>query len=333
MGGETILRSIGIILSVALLSSQLETTAQPNPASEKSDLRFHRLKVEPLVASTFPTHRLFHDGLKEQVVVITAQGLERIGWDPRPEGTCWLLRLPEKIFVNGRKLHYQVGLNWEQKGGRWSYADAPIRDLLDAWEFKPGRGHFPKPERQREQPIIGRQAASIEAQPRGAYYRLSLTNTSEASWRDVYVHLCLNHYQAPMTGYRPFLKIGDRWIDYPEVAENLASRFLPVKGMGATYSRLGGDRRNAASKEWMPGSELGFPGIVCWNVTSKGHLLISHFATQAIAVMANQNWPCTDLHLWFGEIRPGQTVSRTGRVLIAEADLEAFIRSEEDLVP
>ena len=67
-------------------------------------------------------------------------------------------------------------------------------------------------------------------------------------------------------------------------------------------------------------------------MTSQGHLLTCHAATHAIAVGANQNWPCTDMHLWYGSIQPGKTVTRTGHVVIAKADLEAFVRHEGTLI-
>ena len=40
-------------------------------------MKFHQLKVEPQVHSSYPTYRRYHDGLAPQVVVIRVDGLEQ----------------------------------------------------------------------------------------------------------------------------------------------------------------------------------------------------------------------------------------------------------------
>ncbi len=102
------------------------------------------------------------------------------------------------------------------------------------------------------------------------------------------------------------------------------STFLPVEGREEEYSRV------------RPGSmtapPVSFPGVVCWNITNKGHLLTAHLSNDSLAVLANQNAPCTDLLLWFGNLEPGQQATRGGHILIAETDLKSFRQQEAALM-
>ena len=304
-------------------------TGPPDPETgvpPSSDLDFHRLQVEPLVHSTYPTYRRYHDALAPQMVVITARGLERIGWEDRREKSSWLLRLTEQIYVNGRKLHYQVGMQWVNGGNRWTYSDAPVRDLMGLWKLDPKRDfyYYQLDEAAARQPVLGRQSAGIYADSTGAHYSVSIANGSGEPWNDVHAWICLDHYHTPVTGYRPYLKVGSSWIEYQRLPGVGSATFLPVEGRNGEYFRV------------RPGSKapssVSFPGVVCWNVTDKGHLLTAHFSRDALAVLANQNAPCTDLLLWFGDLQPGQRVTRGGHVLIARASLEEFQRQESGLM-
>ena len=82
----------------------------------------------------------------------------------------------------------------------------------------------------------------------------------------------------------------------------------------------------------MTSPSVSFPGVVCWNITNKGLLLTAHLSKDSLAVLANQNAPCTDLLLWFGDLEPGQKVTRGAHILIAETDLKSFREQEADLM-
>ena len=83
-------------------------------------MKFHQLKVEPQVHSSYPTYRRYHDGLAPQVVVIRVDGLERIGWEDRPAKASWIVRLPEQIYINGKSFITRWG--WS---GNWKGSDGP----------------------------------------------------------------------------------------------------------------------------------------------------------------------------------------------------------------
>ena len=117
-----------------------EQAAPQEETASTPDIEFHRLKVEPVVHSTYPTSQRFKDGLAPQVLVITAEGLEQIGLEDRPEKASWMLRLSEQIYVNGKKLHYQVGMQWNRKEAAWSYTDAPVKDVNGLWTKDPRSG-------------------------------------------------------------------------------------------------------------------------------------------------------------------------------------------------
>ncbi len=308
------------LLFLALLLLQACSQQIQTPASV--DMKFHRLKVEPQVHSSYPTYRRYHDGLAPQVVVITVDGLERIGWEDRPAKASWIVRLPEQIYINGKKLHYQVGMEWKLEGMRWSYFGSPVKDLNGLWKQDPNEGFSLDPAAE-QKPVLGRQAASIYADSMGAHYSVEVTNGSDETWRDVYTWICLDHFHTPVTGYRPYLKIGSSWTEYQKIPNVGPGTFLPIEGREEEYSRV------------RPGSMMApavsFPVVVCWNITNKGHLLTAHLSNDSLAVLANQNAPCTDLLLWFGNLEPGQQVTRGGHILIAETHLESFQEQESAL--
>ena len=319
-----------ILLAAALLPScspappdQKGETAPQEEAASPPELNFHRLKVEPLVHSTYPTYRRFHDGLAPQVVVITAEGLERIGWEDRPAKSSWILRLSEQIYLNGRKLHYQVGMQWSLEGAAWSYTDAPVKDLNDLWKRDPEKGFQLDPSAEKR-PLLGRQSASVYADSRGAHYSLVLTNDSGEEWKDVYAFICVSHYHTPVTGYRPYLKIGSSWTEYQKIPGVGPATFLPVTGRVEDYTRVQAGSRGAPA--------VSFPGVLCWNITNKGHLLTAHLSIDSLAVRGNQNAPCTDQFLWFRDMKPGQQVTRRGHFLVAEASLESFEKQDGALL-
>ena len=314
------------LASVLLVGCAPSLRDQETGIQSSADLDFHRLQVTPLVHSTYPTYRRYHDALAPQVVVVTAQGLDRIGWEDRPEKASWILRLPEQIYVNGRKLHYQVGMRWVREGERWTYADSPVRDLNGFWKQDPKSDSYrfqldPAAERR---PVLGRQGASIHADATGAHYFLSITNGSDEPWRDVHAWVCLDHYHTPVTGYRPYLKVGSSWTEYQKIPGVGPATFLPVVERTGEFHRVRPRSKAPAS--------VGFPGVVCWNITDKGHLLTAHFSRDALAVLANQHAPCTDLLFWFGDLPPGQRAVRTGHVLVARASLEEFGRQEGNIM-
>ena len=303
--------------SPAVVERQIET---PGPVA----MKFHRLKVEPQVHSSYPTYRRYHDALAPQVVVITVDGLERIGWEDRPTNKAsWILRLPEQVYVNGKKLHYQVGMQWELEGTRWSYTGSPVKDLNGLWKKDPSEGFYLDPAAQ-QKPVLGHQAASIYADSTGAHYRVAFSNGSDELWRDVFTWICLDHFHTPVTGYRPYLKVGSSWTEYQKIPNVGPGTFLAVEGREDEYSRV----RPRAMLDPL----VSFPGVVCWNITDKGHLLTAHLSNDALAVLANQNAPCTDLLLWFGDLEPGQEVTRTGHILIAETDLKSFQQQADAII-
>lgn len=294
-------------------------------------MNFYDLKIEPLVRSSYPVHERFRNDLEPLLVVITVEGLERVDWEVRPEKLCWILSAPEMICLNSRKYHYQVGFRWEYRDGTWFYTGCPIRNLHGYWIDVDGITRL-APVSENERPIVGRQAASIHSDTKGVHYSIRAKNTSGQGWHDVFFRLCLNHYQAPITGYRPHFRFEDSWIPFQEIPGVTPHCFFPTQGMLEEYQ--------AASKstpgikpERLPDRPLSFPGIVCWNLTEGGDpLLTCHFSKASVAAGANQLWPCTDLLLWFGDIGPGEELSRTGHVLIMRSDLKDFAKHADDIM-
>lgn len=80
------------------------------------------------------------------------------------------------------------------------------------------------------------------------------------------------------------------------------------------------------------GQPVSFPGVVAWDVLDdERKLLTCHYSRQAVCVGTNQNWPCTDLFLWYGRIEPGEEKTCYGHLLFAEWDVAEFSRHAEDL--
>ncbi len=290
-------------------------------------MSFHALKAEPMVRSSYPTHPRFQGDLEPLLVVLTVPGMERADWDTRAEKLCWILALPEVVFMNGRKFHYQVGFTWESGQGAWFYRDCPVRDLLGAWEYVDGYhrlGSF----REEERPRVGVQGADIYADDLGVHYTVRARNLSDEVWLDACFAVCLNHFQAPLTGYRPHFRFGDRWQPFQEIPGATAACYFPVRDRVEEFNRSLLSKPAASLKQ-----PLSFPGVVCWNQTLEDKpLLVCHVSEDALSVGANQLWPCTDLQLWFGDIEPGEEVSRSGHVLVMESDLAAFAREADGIL-
>ena len=102
--------------------------------------------------------------------------------------------------------------------------------------------------------------------------------------------------------------------------------YFPAPGMVDEYRTSPDDRFHA------PETELSYPGVVSWNQTLQGPLLVAHISTDAVGFGSNQAWPCTDLQLWFGDMAPGETKSAAGHVLVARCDLTTFAEQADALL-
>ena len=318
------LKSVGGASALALPLAN-GYSAQPSKTRDKTEsatlaaIRPIRLDAEPLVKSSYPTHERFNDEIAEQLVVITAKGIEHLDWGQQHKKICWLLRLPEMLYVNHVRFDLQVGMDWRKEQGTWLYTDCPVRNLTGRWKIIDEKYQL-APGTEQEVPTVGKMDASIQSDSLGMHYTLSVTNTSDETWKDVFFWFCLNHYQSRITGYRPHLRLGRSWLPAQEMPSAQHHRYYPAPGMVAEHERIKADRGSFRGDS----PELSFPGVVCWNYTSTGPVLMCHCSKDAVGVGSNQLWPCTDLFLWFGEIAPGEQTSKTGHILLARCDLKTF---------
>ena len=284
-----------------------------------------RLNVRPQVEVPDSVHPRFAGNLEDARVVISPDGLADVDWDVTPEPQAWILTFPELIYCSGEKWGYQTGFEWTEEENLWSYRDYPVRDLLDGWSFVDGTPRL-DPDFAGRAPVLGRLAGSIAPSEVGVRYTLELTNSSRRHWTDVFWWLCLNHYQSRVTGYRPHFRVGSSWVPAQEMRGGRVHTYFPAPGMVDQYRTSPNDGFHA------PETELSYPGVVSWNQTLQGPLLVAHLSTDAVAFGSNQAWPCTDLQLWFGDVAPGETKSATGHVMVARCDLEAFAEQADRLL-
>ena len=284
-----------------------------------------RLNVRPQVEVPDSVHPRFAGNLEDARVVISPDGLADVDWDVTPEPQAWILTFPELIYCSGEKWGYQTGFEWTGEENLWSYRDYPVRDLLDGWSFVDGTPRL-DPDFARRAPVLGRLAGSIGPSEVGVRYTLELTNSSRRPWTDVFWWLCLNHYQSRVTGYRPHFRVGSSWVPAQEMRGGRVHTYFPAPGMVDQYRTSPNDGFHA------PETELSYPGVVSWNQTLQGPLLVAHLSTDAVSFGSNQAWPCTDLQLWFGDVAPGETKSATGHVMVARCDLEAFAEQADRLL-
>ena len=284
-----------------------------------------RLNVRPQVEVPDSVHPRFAGNLEDARVVISPDGLADVDWDVAPEPQAWILTFPELIYCSGEKWGYQTGFEWTGEEDLWSYRDYPVRDLLDGWSFVDGTPRL-DPDFAGRAPVLGRLAGSIGPSEVGVRYTLELTNSSRRPWTDVFWWLCLNHYQSRVTGYRPHFRVGSSWVPAQEMRGGRVHTYFPAPGMVDQYRTSPNDGFHA------PETELSYPGVVSWNQTLQGPLLVAHLSTDAVSFGSNQAWPCTDLQLWFGDVAPGETKSATGHVMVARCDLEAFAEQADRLL-
>jgi len=318
------------LFSWLTVSSRSGGNTQANEQADQAaadEIPFHQLHAEPLVRSSYPVHRRFDNGMAQQSVVITARGLERVDWEVQPEKHCWILLLPEMAFVDRERWDYQTGMDWHQEPGGWAYQNCPLRNLKGRWRDVGGQNQL-APGTEEEVPVLGRMAATVRTDELGVHYALTLTNATNKPWNDVFFWICLNHYQSRITGYRPHFRVGTSWLPAQEMppGRSQVHTYYPAPGMVAAY-RSSPDKRFGRAD-----TELSFPGVVCWNRTAEGPLLVCHCSPNAMAVGSNQNWPCTDLQLWFGTVAAGEQKSKTGHVLVARCDLKTFAGRADEIL-
>jgi len=290
------------------------------------ELQFYQLHVEPFVKSSYPVHERFDNGLAEQRVVITAKDMDRLDWEVRPEKTSWMLHLPEMVYVDRKRFDYQVGMQWKRGATGWSYTDCPFRNLGGRWVQRDGK--FQLDEGAEDLPAVGTIQGTVHADALGAHYEMTLTNSSADVLRNVFFWIDLGHYHAAITGHRPHLRVGKAWLPAQEMPPAETHVYYPAPGMVDEYRTAPQNRPEFHAAD----TELSFPGVVCWNLTAKGPLLVCHCSHDAMAVGSNQLWPCTDLQLWFGDLAPGQKKTRTGHVFIARSDLQTFARHADSIL-
>ncbi len=160
----------------------------------------------------------------------------------------------------------------------------------------------------------------------GVHYAVSLRNTTEELWDDVHQRVCFNSYQSPDTGHRPHVRHQNRWLPLGQLPATDSHCYLPVEGMVDAY------KRSSQFRDGLLGQPVSFPGVVAWDVLDdERKLLTCHCSRQTVCVGTNQNWPCTDLFLWYGRIEPGEEKTCYGHLLFAEWDVAEFSRHAEDV--
>ena len=283
------------------------------------------LSVKPQVEAPELMHPRFIGLLDDARVVITADGLEDVDWDVAAPPQAWILVFPELVYCSGERWGYQSGFEWTGEGDSWSYRDYPVRDLDDGWSLVDGLPRL-DPGFAASAPVLGRLSSSIAPSELGVSYTLEMTNTSRRPWTDVFWWLCLNHYQSRVTGSRPHFRVGpSSWVPAQEMSGARVHTYFPAPGMTAEY------RTSPNATFHAPETELSYPGVVSWNRTLEGPLLVAHLSLDAVAFGSNQAWPCTDLQLWFGDIAPGETKSTTAHVMVARCDLATFAAQADKL--
>ena len=271
-------------------------------------IRFYQLKTEPLIKSTSASRRQpFARGTK-------FDDMEILAYSDELESILWRLNMPEQILCNQTRLHFQVGMDWQEAGGGWYYQKYPVRNLLGVWDKPQGRLN---PFSESQRPIIGEQGANVWVDSRGLHYEVSIKNTSDEAWRDVSAWICLMG-SLPLIAYRPYCQLNQNWVPFQDIPNISSHCYLPVQGMEAEYYRSG---VGGSQEERDP---ISFPGVVAWNFVDRMPLLICHFSEDAVAVGANQNNPCTDLFLWYGNLPPGKEISKRGHLVVANSDLATF---------
>ncbi len=210
-----------------------------------------------------------HDA-EDMCVLVFADGFE---------DRFWYINLPEQIYLNGQKHHYQVGMNWEEDGDGWLYERCPVRNLFGCWD-QSGPKVILK-ENSKSRPVIGYQGTSIRSDDNGIHYEVCVTNDSDIPWQDVYTWICFNSFQSPDTGYRPYVKLNDRWTPFQDIPNVCQHSYLPANGMTAEYART------EIKSNQLARTLLSFPGVAAWNIVKDSPLLTCHYSTDAVSAGSN----------------------------------------------
>ncbi len=201
----------------------------------------------------------------------------------------WFLSLPEMIVPMGGKrceIDHQTVQGWREEDGVWSYPPNALSS----------NGLYP-----------GTVSATIRSKADTVIFDLSMTNQDDKPWANTMAWLCFNHHAAKAY-YRAetFLRTTQGWEPTRLVAE---------------YNSFA--VRERLFSWFTDASQTAEHGIIATRVEEQGQPYVIAIAAQG-AVMLGQTtvWPCTDIGIGFGDLKPGETVTRRGRLYFLPGDLE-----------
>ena len=284
-----------------------------------------QIHVEPMVQSSFEPHPRHRGGDADSLKVLLFAGRNRgqpAGGRPGQGTRYWYVMLPEVIRVNengvpfpGKDWRFQIPQEWQVINGGWAYSGTPVRNLWGLWKYVEGKATFDH-EAGKQRPVLGKQSAGILSDATGAHYYVRLKNTSRVPWNDVHVIVCFNSFMSPETGFRPYVNIDGNWVPYQDIPDISNHAYLPVAGMEQAYART------RLPLRWTrPAPSLAIPAIAAWNFVDQGPLLTCHYSRHAVGLGANQEWPCTDLSMWYGDLAPGEEKVCWGHVWVGQVRL------------
>ena len=201
----------------------------------------------------------------------------------------WFLRLPELVVpMNAQRndVDYQEVRNWRRNDRGWSYPEIPLS----------AKGNYE-----------GTISSQIESDEDSVTFEISLTNHGPRAWENTLAWLCFNHHAAQSY--------------YPAQTHILTQRGwerTELKGTHYSFS-VGG----CELPWWERSGQKTTRGIIATCIESDGEPYVVAVASPtALLLGQSSTWPCTDIGIGFGNPRPGETVSRTGRIYFHKGTLD-----------
>lgn len=238
-------------------------------------------------------------------------GVERCGdlptlaveWDGAP-GCLWTLRLCEYFGVQDARWDYPPAVAWKRSGdGELGYADHPVSA---------------------DSRVKGSVSVSAKIDADALRFAVTLRNDSDVPWRDAWGWICLIHRWAPAFQSNCELPAGEGDVLWRPCVSLDAPRgrwlkWCPVLAHHEAAERIGRHQ----GRLWQEHIHAKKGAVRAWRMDlDRPVQQFIELSSEQAVFLGWSHWPCTDMGLYFGSLKPGATGQVNGTLRFYEEAYE-----------
>ena len=235
-------------------------------------------------------------------------GMSLLLFDGRLDGQAIDVRLPEAMGTLVDAPHtfrFTAGQKWKvSEDGNWSYDGTSLQRFNS--EKEPGT-------------FDGEVMCSTRLEDSTLTAELTLRNGSFTTWKSPYLWVCVMYAMAPAFDPKTLVLIDGKWVPYEETCGQFygpaGMRTLTSKGL-AEIERLQreGYTQNCPFRRDLIADG---PRAACAQINEQDVSVIVK-SEHAVLLGGYDKNPCTDMAIGFGDLEPGQRVSRKVEICLVD---------------